>query len=96
MIIPYEVRAFQYCQTHKIWSWAGKEHVCMADDVKVEEDGVALWLNGGGCQTTTHEGATQLQKLVMLKMLRLDMPHQSTQIKDIERAIAIAAKKEGK
>lgn len=65
-------------------------------DVKTEEDGVALWLNGGNCTAMNHTGATELQKLLMLKMLRLDMPHQSTQIKDIERAISLAAKKEQK
>ena len=95
-MFPDVKRAFYYCATHKTWYWEGKEHICMAEDVKVEEDGVALWLNGGGCTKTTHDGATELQKLIMLKMLRMDMPHQSTQIKDIERAIALAAKKEGK
>jgi len=61
-------------------------------DLKEAETHVALWLNGGGCQTTMHNAATDLEKLVMLKMLRLELPHQSTQLAELDAAIRKATK----
>jgi len=61
--------------------------------LKEAEDYVALFLNGGGCHKTVHEAATDLQKLILLKQLRLEMPHQSTQISDLDAAIRKALKK---
>ena len=80
---------FTYCAIHKVWGWKGKEHVCemIPELVKAEEDQVALFLNGGPCTKTVHEGASELQKLMMLKMLRLDMPHQSTSVTELDFAI---------
>ena len=57
------------------------------------EDYVSQFLNGAKCTITNHEPATTLHKLIMLKMLRLDMPHQSTNLKDLDLAIAKEAKK---
>ena len=57
------------------------------------EDYVSMFLNGAKCVITNHEPATTLHKLIMLKMLRLDMPHQSTNLKDLDAAIAKEAKK---
>lgn len=63
------------------------------DITKTAEDAVSRWLNGGNCTTTSHIAASTLEKLLMLKFLRMDMPHQSTQISDLEAAIKKEATK---
>ena len=54
---------------------------------KAAEDAVSLFLNGGNCTKTLHEPASDEAKLVMLKQIRLELPHQSTAISEIEKAI---------
>jgi hypothetical protein len=63
-----------------------------ATPLKEAEDYVALFLNGGACTNHTHDAATDLHKLILLKQLRLEMPHQSTNIKDLDAAIRKALK----
>ena len=66
--------------------------------LKAAEDRIALWFSGGQCgtkhaATSEHcdkpqwQPATQLEKLVLLRMLRLDMPHQSSHPNAIEAEI---------
>ena len=63
--------------------------------LKAAEDNVSLFLNGGGCNKTTHEGATEVEKLLMLKMLRMEFPHISTQVYVLEYLIRCELKKVG-
>ena len=60
--------------------------------LKDAEDRVSLFINGGSCMTTKHEEASELDKLVMLKMLRMEFPHLSMSIASIESAIRRLAK----
>ena len=57
------------------------------------EDRASQFVNGGGYQKTTHQAATYLEKLIMLKTLRMDLPHISMQIKELEHLIAVELKK---
>jgi hypothetical protein len=65
----------------------------MAEETKVAtplsraEDRVALILNGGAAGLDAHLALTELEKLVMLKMLRLEYPHQSTTLRELDAAI---------
>lgn len=73
-----------------------------AEVLKEAEDRVSRFLNGAqkeSCWISLHPAvpaATQLAKLLMLKYLRLEMPHQSTQISAIETEVARELKKEAK
>lgn len=58
-----------------------------AKTLKDAEDRVSSFLNGGSCSLTTHPAATELEKLIMFKQLRLDMTHQGTQLHDLEASI---------
>ena len=60
--------------------------------LKEAEDHVALFLNGGVCTKHNHDGATDLQKLIILKQLRIEMPHQSMQLSELDAAIRKATK----
>lgn len=70
-----------------------------AEVLKEAEDRVSRFLNGvesEGCSVSIHQPippASRLARLVMLKMLRSEMPHQSTQIPAIEAEIAKELKK---
>jgi hypothetical protein len=55
--------------------------------LKAAEDNVSLFLNGGGCNKTTHEGATEVEKLLMLKMLRMEFPHVPTDPESLRHLI---------
>ena len=61
--------------------------------LQLAEDEVSRFLNGGNCTTTAHVSAGRLVKLVMLKMLRLDMPHVSMQLQSLEHEIREEAKR---
>ena len=64
--------------------------------LKEAETRVALWLHGGDCTIRNHDAATVLEKLIALKMLRMEFPHQSTQVAELDRAIEKEAKKDAK
>ena len=60
---------------------------------KKAEDNVSRFINGGHCTETLHVPASHLEMLLMLKHLRLALPHQSTNVPDIEHAIRTEVKK---
>jgi len=69
----------------------------MADEapkskLTLAEDVVSRFLNGAPCSLNPHLPMTELEKLVMLKALRLEFPHQSTNLNELEWAIRKAAK----
>ena len=55
--------------------------------LQLAEDRVSNYLNGGKCIISEHPAMTQLEQLIMLRQLRIEMPHQSTAPVDIEIAI---------
>lgn len=54
---------------------------------KNAEDRVSQFLNGGNCTITMHPSATLLDKLLMLKQIRLDLRYQSCDLAELESAI---------
>lgn len=64
--------------------------------LQLAEDRVSNYLNGGSCTISLHPAMTQIEKLLMFKMLRLEMPHQATSLNDLEWAISQEVKKESK
>ena len=56
------------------------------------ENTVNRFLNGAPCSLNPHLPMSDLEKLIMLKMLRLELPHQSTNLNELEWAIRKAAK----
>lgn len=73
-----------------------------AEVLKEAEDRVSRFVNGleaENCTISMHPAvpaASRLSKLLMLKMLRLEMPYQSTEPAALEWSIARELKKEAK
>lgn len=63
------------------------EEAPQATPLQVAETVVERYLNGAPCSLNPHPPMTDLEKLIMLKMLRLEFPHQSTALSEIESAI---------
>lgn len=61
--------------------------------LQAAEGAVAQFLNGGRCVHSQHPEASQLMKLIMLKQLRIEMPHQGTNPADLDIAIRREVKK---
>ena len=56
--------------------------------LQLAEDRVGGFINGGGsCTQSTHVEATTLERLVMFKVLRIEFPHQSSTLTDLDIAI---------
>ena len=56
--------------------------------LQLAEDRVCGFINGAGsCTESTHREATTLERLVMFKLLRIEFPHQSSTLTDLEIAI---------
>ena len=70
-----------------------KTETARAAKMKVADDVVGLFVNGGRCTVQTHEPASALAILIMLRQLLLLLPHQSMNLSALEREIAREVKK---
>lgn len=64
---------------------------------QLAEDKASIFLNGTPegetCSLSRHSEATRLEKLVLLRALKIEFPHQSTNVFDLELAIRKESKK---
>ena len=64
----------------------------MADLLKDAEDRVSQILNGGKCTTSEHEPLTLLEKMILLRALKIEFPHQSMALHELAWAVQKAAR----
>lgn len=63
--------------------------------LKESEDLVTHWLDGGPCSHTSHRAPTTLDMLVMLKQLRIRMPHRASALSELDAAIRLELRRGG-